>query len=113
MRPRRSVLPHRNSALPLSSFFSSSSTLFVCNGASQRLSYQSVAHSFPLNGGRGAQHSNPQTCQRVTFKRSYVCQCPLLAFCFQQLPTIKFSTPFVLISMKIAGGVGGARPPWE
>lgn len=32
--------------------------------------------------------------------------CPLLPLCFQQLPTIKFCNPFVLITLQIARGVG-------
>src|SRR5215471_19687577 len=35
------------------------------------------------------------------------CQCPLPLLCFQQLPTIKFCNPFLLITMQIARGVGG------
>src|SRR5690348_698113 len=56
-----------------------------------------VCTLFPVQRrGRGS-HSSPnfQTFKRTTFKRSYVCQCPLLPLCFQQLPTINSSNHFV------------------
>jgi hypothetical protein len=33
-----------------------------------------------------------------------------LPLCFQSLPTIKFCNPFVLITIRIAGGVGSGGP---
>jgi len=38
----------------------------------------------------------------LTSAKPVACQCPLLALCFQQLPTVKFSNHFVLITIQNA-----------
>src|SRR5215471_10315278 len=102
--PRQSVRSLRSipllPVLPLSPLHPSRYALHVYHGVFQPLYYQRFAHSFLLNGGWG--------CHRLLQNPSRpACQRPLLSLCFQQLPTIKFSNPFVLITMQIAPGVWG------
>src|SRR5579864_7706347 len=68
-----------NPRLPLDRsipLFSYSSALFAHNGAPQLLSYQSLPHSFPCNGGWGvsflSQLSNLPTCNVQTFLSTLV-----------------------------------------
>src|SRR5262249_32778388 len=105
MRPRPSTLPVATINLSLSHFASYSSTLFARNGDAQALSHQSVAHSFPLNGGMG--YVRPSSPAQASIRST--CQCPLPPLCFQSFPTIKFRNPFalILITIQNAPGVWG------
>src|SRR5690242_10873411 len=55
-----------------------------------------------------AQHRSSSTLPLLSFQSLANClksATLLRALCFQQLPTIKFCKPFVLITIQIAGGV--------
>ena len=72
-----------------------SCTLFCAMEPSQPLYHQSLAHSFPCNGGG-------RVCVWDFARHSSVAA----SLCFQSLLTVKFRNSFALITIRIAGGGG-------
>src|SRR5690348_15909516 len=82
----------------LSSLFSYASALFCAMGPSQPLSHQSLAHSFPCNGGRGYLEKNPPPVLRIFFQVTYTVSPLFLALTKTAggtlfLPKVEPSTP--------------------
>jgi len=71
VRPRRSSFMDPLNAIPLSSFFSSTSALFCAPGHSQTLYHQSLAHSLHHNRGVGVSLVSSPTKFRASFRFIY------------------------------------------